>query len=48
MKGGVERERKENSGHPLFLAADRRILQSTKQEFIALLLCKMQEFKSRY
>ena len=33
MKEGVERERKENSGHPLFLAADRSILQSIKQEF---------------
>ena len=29
---GFERERPENSGHPLFLAADRSILQSTKIE----------------
>ena len=30
----------------IFLAADRSILQSTKFEFMAILLCKMQEFES--
>ena len=44
---GFERERPKNSGHPLFLATDRSILQSTKFEFIYPLLCKMQEFESR-
>ena len=32
IRGGGERERKKNSGHLLFLAADRSILQSIKIE----------------
>ena len=46
MKWGFERERPENSGHPLFLATDRSIFQSTKFEFIVLLLWKILEFES--
>ena len=42
---GLERERKENSGHSLFLVADRSVLQSKKLE-LRTMLCKIQEFKS--
>ena len=31
---GLELERKKNSGHPLFLAADRSILQSKRFELV--------------